>query len=160
MKIAGYISISILLALGCAGRIDKVRGENEKRLERSQVQNLKPDYQYLIDMYNEGRYDEFYGELNRLTVLANLQRIKDVNSVPGHFAAPDMVFEIQEDSAQVTILILRPDMQLIKILMNQIIFKGAYACYFNDLLYFNEGSYYLIKKVGSEKLFKRIVLLK
>ena len=159
MKIICYISISVLFALGCAGRIDKVKMESIV---------FEPAYPELIKIYNEGRFDEFYSALDTMIIMGRSGRIERLENVIDHefnpflYAPRSFTLEVSVDSATVSILILDLYKCLKRIELSQILSKGTYVytCNFIELFRgLDMGLYYYLIKIGSkENLMKEVVI--
>ncbi|UCE66624.1 MAG: hypothetical protein JSU85_01005 [Candidatus Zixiibacteriota bacterium] len=168
MKIAGYISISMLLALGCAGGADKVKTEGRLLEDLAQREVFKPVYPELVEIYNEGRISEFYAALDTMIIMGRSGRIERLENVIDHeynpylYAPRSFKLEVSEDSAAVSILILDLYKCLKRIEFNQILPEGThvYTCNFIELFRgLDSGLYFYLVTIGSkETLIKEIVL--
>ena len=182
MKIAGFISISILLALGCAGRADKVRVESELPKEKADVQNQykliygdypTPDYysilkygqptdSNLVDLYNADNLEEFYLILDTLYTNHTIIKNTDPDGYTlGFYNRFDL--EVQDDSTLVMIMILDRDKRLLDIAFNQILSKGMHAFFLKyDEMFdkYGSGVYHFLAKVGSEERILKFPVLR
>ncbi len=159
MKILSYISILIIFVLGCAGRSDKVKVESIV---------FEPAYPELIEIYNEGQFNEFYSALDTVRIMGLsgfMDRLKSADRYtnrPRYFNSKSFTIEVTEDNALVTILILDIYKCLKRIELNQILPNGThiYTCDFIELFRgLDMGLYYYLIKIGSkENLMKEVVI--
>jgi hypothetical protein len=164
MRVARYISIVLFLALGCAGRADKMRGESEIPGDTTQREAFKPAYPELIAMYNEGRVDEFYSVLDTMRIKNPSSVIRSVDPDGEEQANPYSFYlaipmEITSDSSLASILILDAERKLLWIEHNNIVRHGSFL-YFAKLPNIESGVYHYLLKVDSETTLKNFVLLK
>lgn len=165
---AGYISISILLALGCAGRADKVKSEGRLLEDTAQKEIFKPAYPELIEIYNEGRINEFYAALDTMIIIGRSGMIERVENAIDHEFNPylydprSFTLKVTEDSATVSILVLDLYRCLKRIEFNRILLKGThvYTCNFIELFRgLDMGLYFYLIRIGSkENLTKEVVI--
>ncbi len=181
MKIAGFISISILLALGCAGTTDKVRGEADNPEDKNDVRdqymdvNLHyPDSDYysileyyeptdtnIIMLYNGGELNEFYSILDTLYTSRLIKESKTDAYTSPFLDRFDL--EIPDDSVLVTLMILDRDKCLIDITLNQILSGGKYAFFLKYNEMFDKtgsGIYHYLVRVGSEERLLKFTVLR
>jgi len=167
MKIAGYISILILLALGCAGRADKLRTEGEMLEDTAQKDVFAPAYPELIEMYNEVKIDEFYAVLDTIRIKQLSCTITESRSdsavTPEQFAYLsaflDKPIDITQESSLVSILIYDIEKNLLWIEYNDILPHGKYI-YFNEIPHIKNGIYFYLLRIGTEERLEKFILLR
>jgi hypothetical protein len=171
----------ILLALGCAGRADKVKNETEIPKEKADVgdqyrliygDHPAADYYSIIEynqpadtnlimLYNGGELNEFYSILD---TLYTSHIIKD--SKLDTYTSPFLDrfdLEVREDSVLVTLMILDREKRLIDIVFNQILIKGKYAFFLKyDEMFdkYGSGIYHYLVRVGSEERLLKFTVLR
>jgi hypothetical protein len=160
MKIAGYISILLLLALACAGRGNRAKAEGDLKDKISLFHRQISDYQHLIDMYNSGLQKEFFSVLDTFYVPCNYVKIDSNYEKNYGYYSPSWRLEIPEDSMLVTELVMDKDERLLDIIMNQVLLKGEHAffCWYDDS-YMTEMQYYWVR-IGSENEFRKIPVIR
>ncbi len=180
MKIAGFISISILLALGCAGRASRIEPEMEIPKDKadvkyqymddklhyvdvdyySKLEYNEPTDTNLIMLHNGGELSEFYSILDTLYTSGIIKESKPDANTLGFIDRFDL--EVPEDSVLVTLMILDRNKQLLDIALNQMLLKGKYAFFLKyDEMFEKTGSgvYHFLARMGSdERLLKFMVL--
>ena len=162
-----YILILIMLALGCAGRGDKVKTKGEILEETVQKEVFKPAYPDLIEMYNEGLITEFYDALDTIRIKQSSCAITESRSdsavTPEQFAYLsaflDKPIDINQDSSLVSILIYDVEKNLLWIEYNDILPRGNYV-YFNELPHIKNGIYFYLLRIGMEERLGKFILLR
>jgi hypothetical protein len=169
MKFTVYILILILLALGCAGRANKVKTKGEMLEATSQKEVFTPAYPELIEMYNKGRFDEFYSALDSVKIMGASGNIECSEYANEYIDQPisnylrKFKLDVNEDSATASILILDYSKYLKRIEFNQLLPKGTYiyTCNRNELFYgLDSGLYYYLIKIGSDRTVLKDTVLK
>jgi hypothetical protein len=170
MKFPGHVLILILLALGCVGSSDKAKSQSEMQEEIVANRPFQPEYQHLIDMYNDGERDGFYTALDAIRIRKQssvIKRMGDFKSgklYPNPFSTntPEpwgIPCGVRKDSSLVSILILDEEKKLLWIEYNDILQSGDYI-YYNELPNLKSGIYYYLLKVESEESLESFGILR
>lgn len=126
------------------------------------IKYSQPTDSSLIDLYNNNNLDEFYSILDTLYSKHNIIKGSDPDRIP--LGSTNIFYlEIEEDSTPASILILDRDKQLLNIVLNQLLYKGANTFYLEyDEMFEKTGSgwYHFLAKVGSEERLLKFMILR